>query len=91
MCRRLNGDVSDDSTAVHWREARVRHADGGVPPTDGECAHHGQLPTAGASGGCLNTAETTALGWCSTGPEQWECSHSAQATTRPCGAGYSEH
>ena len=61
-CRRLNGD-GGDSTAVHWREARVRHADGGVPPTDGERAHHSQLPTAGASGGCLSRAETTALGW----------------------------
>ena len=44
VCRRLNGD-GGDSTAVHWREARVRHADGGVPPTDGERAHHSQLPT----------------------------------------------
>ena len=76
---------------AHRREARPRHADGGVPPTDGERAHHGQLTTAGTSGGCSNTTETTALGWCSTGAGWWECGRPAQATTHPCDVGYSEH
>ena len=58
--QRLSGDNGGSAT-VYWCEARARYADGGAPPTDGECAHHGQLTTAGTSGGCLNTAETTAL------------------------------